>query len=258
MDLFHAFILGIVEGLTEFLPVSSTAHLIITSNVFGLTQTDFVKFFEVFIQAGAIAAAILLYLKYVLRNRDIIMKVFFSFIPTAAIGFILYKTIKTLFFESNDLIINAMFLLGVGFIIIEYLIDAKKIVLRHTLEKISPPHAIFIGVAQALAVIPGVSRSGIVMMSMMSMGYRRDEAALYSFLLAVPTICAASLYDLYKMRDVVLSSGQYFPLMAAGFITSFMVAYIVMKWFVGFLQKNSLYLFGAYRIILAIILLFVY
>ena len=111
---------------------------------------------------------------------------------------------------------------------------------------------------QALAVIPGVSRSGIVMFYLMSQGYKRDEAATYSFLLAVPTILAASTYDLLKMRSLIGSSVQYLPLLIVGFVTSFMVAYAVMKWFIGYLKQNSLVSFGIYRIALAIILLFVF
>lgn len=255
MDLFHAFILGIVEGISEFLPISSTAHLIISSQLFGIPQTEFQKFFEVFIQSGAIVAVVFLYFQYLLKNPKIIKKILYSFLPTAIIGLVLYKIIKSIFFESNTLIINAIFGVGLVFVILEYLIQQKKIKLSRSILSLTIPDAIKIGFAQAIAVVPGVSRSGIVMVAMMFMGFKREEAALYSFLIAVPTIFAASAYDLFKMRTIVFSSLQNFPLLLVGFIMSFVTAYIVVNWFIGYLKKSSLLTFGIYRIALAIILL---
>lgn len=257
MNLFHALILGVVEGLTEFLPVSSTAHLIVAANLLHLPQNDFMGFFEVFIQSGAILAVLFLYAGYLLKHRELIKTVIVSFLPTAVIGFLLYKVIKTVFFESNSLIIAAMFAVAVVFLVLEYFIGKKKIALKREAKEITPVQAVLIGLAQSLAVIPGVSRSGIVMAWMMGNGYRREEAALYSFILAVPTIVAASGYDLFKMRHLFASSASYLPLLAVGFATSFVVAYAVMKWFIGFLKKNTLVPFALYRILLAIILLFV-
>ncbi len=258
MNIIHAAILGVVEGLTEFLPISSTAHLIISAKLLRLPQTDFMKFFEVFIQSGAILAVVILYFQYILKHKALIKQIILSFIPTAVIGFFLYKMIKNVFFSSNMLIIDAIFVVGLLFIILEYLISKKKIILKHSLSSMTPIQAIVTGFVQALAVIPGVSRSGIVMFYLMSQGYRRDEAATYSFLLAVPTILAASAYDLLKMRSLIGSSVQYLPLLLVGLVTSFIVAYIVMKWFIGYLKQNSLFSFGIYRIALAIVLLFIF
>ena len=258
MNIVHSAILGVIEGLTEFLPISSTAHLIIAAKLLRLPQTDFMKFFEVFIQSGAILAVVLLYFQYILKHKTLIKQITLSFIPTAVIGFFLYKIIKNVFFSSSMLIIDAIFIVGLLFIILEYFISKKKIILKHSLSSLTPLQAILTGFVQALAVIPGVSRSGIVMFYLMSQGYKRDEAATYSFLLAVPTILAASTYDLLKMRSLIGSSVQYLPLLLVGFVTSFMVAYAVMKWFIGYLKQNSLVSFGIYRIALAIILLFVF
>jgi undecaprenyl-diphosphatase len=141
------------------------------------------------------------------------------------------------------------------FIFIEYLIKNKKIKLQKNIKNITTFDAILVGLVQSIAVIPGVSRSGIVMLIMMMKGYKRDQAAQYSFLLAAPTIFAASAYDFIKMRSIVASSTQYLPMLLVGFIVSFIVAYIVMKWFINYLQNNSLFYFGIYRIGLAIILL---
>ena len=257
MNIIHAAMLGAVEGLTEFLPVSSTAHLIIASNALGLSHSEFQKFFEVFIQSGAILAVIFLYGEYLIKNRNLIPKIALSFAPTAIIGFLLYKVIKNVFFDSGYLIIGALAVVGCIFLVVEYLISRKQITLNHHLIKLSNFQAIGTGLAQALAVIPGVSRSGIVMLYLMGQGYKREDAATYSFLLAVPTIVAASGYDLFKMRHLFGQSAGYAPLLAVGFITSFIVAYAVMKWFISFLKSNTLVSFGVYRIILAIILLLV-
>jgi undecaprenyl-diphosphatase len=256
MNIIQAVLLGIVEGLTEFLPISSTAHLIIVSRFMQLPQTDFQKLFEVFIQGGAILAVIFLYGGYIVKHKKLLKPIFLSFVPTAIIGFLLYKIIKTVFFDSSYLIIVAMAGVGSVFLIVEQLVQRKKINLSHTLSNVGPTQAVLIGLAQALATIPGVSRSGIIMVYMMVCGYKREDAALYSFLLAVPTILAASVYDLFKMRHLLFQSASYLPLLITGFIVSFAVAYLVMKWFISYLRRNSLVSFGIYRIILAIILLF--
>lgn len=254
MDTLNVVVLGIVEGLTEFLPVSSTAHLIITAKLLNVVQTDFVKLFEVFIQSGAILAVVVLYFSYIKKNPKILKTLIVSFIPTAIIGFFLYKIIKTVFFDSIPLIIFTLFFFGLIFLITEFCVKKKKIILSKSLISISLRTALIIGLAQSLAVVPGVSRAGIVMVTMMIFGYKRDESAQYSFLLAVPTILAASAYDLYKMRSVVLSSQNNGMTLIIGFIVSFVTAYIAVKWFIRFLKNNSLSVFGIYRIILAIIL----
>ncbi len=258
MTVFHSIILGVVEGLTEFLPISSTAHLIIVSKFLHLSQTEFQKFFEVFIQSGAILAVIFLYFQYVLKNKTVIKSVIFSFVPTAVIGLFLYKIIKNVFFNSNILILIAMFVIGAIFILIEILIKNKKLKLDKTINNLTISQAILIGLGQSLAVVPGVSRAGIVMVFMMVLGYKRDESAKYSFLLAVPTILAATGLDLFKTVKTISISSNEIILLTVGFITSLVTSYLVIKWFIGFLQRNSLIFFGIYRIVLAIILMTVF
>ena len=126
MSFIHAIFLGFVEGLTEFLPISSTAHLIFASRLLHIPQTDFQKFFEVFIQAGAILAVIIIYFKYVLANKRLITKVIVSFFPTAVVGFVLYKIIKNIFFEATYLMGWAFFIIGLGFLLVEYLVKIRK------------------------------------------------------------------------------------------------------------------------------------
>ena len=255
MDLLSIMILGVVEGVTEFLPISSTAHLIITSKLLNIPQTNFQKLFEVFIQSGAILAVVFLYFNELKGNFKILKTLFFSFLPTALIGFFLYKIIKDVFFESVILIIFSLFSVGILFIVIEVLVSKKKIILRKKIEKISIYQAFIIGLAQSVAVIPGVSRAGAVVLFMLILGYRRDEAAKYSFLLSIPTIFIASFYDLYKSKDILFTNINQIAILMIGFFISFISALISIKWLISFLKKNSLIVFGIYRILLAIILL---
>lgn len=252
MTLAQSFILGIIEGLTEFLPISSTAHLILTSQLLAVQQTEFVKFFEVFIQSGAILAVVILYLQYVLKHKYLISHIFISFIPTALIGFLLHDIIKEVFFESNLLIAQMLFGGGVAFILLEFLIQKGSIKLTKEIGEMSPAHALLIGCAQALAVVPGVSRAGAVIVAMILLKYKRTDAAVYSFLLAAPTVFAASAYDLLKTDISLLSHGANVVMLTIGFVTAFVTAYFVIRWFIAFLQQNTLVLFGIYRIILAV------
>lgn len=254
MNLVQVLILGLVEGITEFLPVSSTAHLIITSKFLNIPQTDFLKFFEVFIQSGAILAVIFLYFKYLLKNPRLIKNIVISFLPTAVVGFFSHRIIKDIFFESFNLIVGSLFFVGLLFIVFELLVRNKKIKLEKSINQLNIYQAVMIGLVQSLAVVPGVSRAGAVMLGMMVLGYKRDESAVYSFLLAVPTILAAGLFDLYKSKEILLSSQNNIWVLAFGFITSFIFAYLSIKWLINFLKNNTLMIFGIYRITIALLL----
>ncbi len=250
MTLLHAALLGVVEGLTEFLPISSTAHMILASRLLGLHQTEFLKFFEVFIQIGAIFAVVFLYFKKFF-DLKLIKQLIASFIPTAIIGFLLYKVIKTVFFDSTYLIAGSLILVGILFIIVEkYNKKLTKSVSKMTLQT-----AVIVGFAQALAVVPGVSRAGIVMIAMILLGFKREESAQYSFMLALPTLAAAAALDAIKMRGISLTMPQY-EMVGIGLVTSFFVAYLSMKWFITYLQTKKLTSFGVYRIALGIMSLF--
>ncbi|MBI5127473.1 undecaprenyl-diphosphate phosphatase [Candidatus Roizmanbacteria bacterium] len=257
MSLISALILGIVEGITEFLPISSTAHLIITSRLLNISQTEFQKFFEVFIQSGAILAVVLIYVKYLLKNSKLIKNIIISFIPTAIVGILLHKVIKTYFFDSLRLIEVAMFSVGVLFILFELLVKNGKINLKKSMNQMTIFHAIAIGMVQSLAVVPGVSRAGAVMLGMMGMGYKRDESAVYSFILAIPTILAASAFDLYKSKDLLMSNLDNVWILILGFLISFIFAFVSVKWLIGFLKNNTLIGFGIYRVLISLTLLFI-
>lgn len=255
MNILHALILGIVEGVTEFLPISSTAHLILASRFLNIPQTDFQKFFEVFIQSGAILAVFFLYLKFLWKNQEVQLKILASFLPTAIVGFLLFRIIKDVFFESTALIVSTLLIIGVVFLVLEFLAKRGRIKLSKEIKQVNFRDAIFIGFAQSLAVMPGVSRAGIVIVAMMLLGYKREDAAVYSFLLAIPTILAASALDFYREGAGALVYATQSQFLLVGFITSFVTAYFSVKWLIGYLKKNTLTPFGIYRIALAIIVM---
>lgn len=257
MNLLNALILGLVEGITEFLPISSTAHLIISSKLLNIPATEFQKFFEVFIQSGAILAVVFIYWKTILKNRTLMINVILSFIPTAVVGLLLHKVIKNVFFESFTLIATSLFIIGLFFIVFEFLLKKKIVKADKKIIQMTIIQALLIGVGQSFAVVPGVSRAGAVILTMMIMGFNRKESALYSFVLAVPTLLAASAFDFLKTDPQLIFTRSNPLFLLMGLITSFFSALIAIKWFIKFLQKNSLSYFGVYRIGLAIFTYFV-
>jgi undecaprenyl-diphosphatase len=257
MDLLNALILGIIEGITEFLPISSTAHLIITSKLLNIPQTEFQKFFEVFIQSGAILAVVFIYWKVIFKNRRLMTNMVLSFVPTAIVGLLFRKIIKTVFFQSFTLIATSLFIVGLLFIIFEFFLKKKIVKTNKKIIQMTVVQALLIGVGQSLAVVPGVSRAGAVILIMMALGFDREESALYSFVLAVPTILAASAFDFIKTDFHLISSGNNPALLVIGLVSAFLSALLAIKWFIKFLQKNSLSYFGIYRIILSFFTYFI-
>jgi len=255
MNIINSIILGLVEGVTEFLPISSTAHLIISSKFLNIPATEFQKFFEVFIQSGAILAVFFVYWKTIFKNRNLMINVILSFIPTAIVGFLLHKIIKGVFFESFTLIAASLFVVGLFFIIFEFLLKRKIIKTDKKIIQMTILQALLIGIGQSLAVVPGVSRAGAVILTMMLLGFDREESALYSFVLAVPTLFAASAFDFIKTDPQLVFSGSNPIFLFVGLIMAFFSALFAIKWFVKFLQKNSLSYFGVYRIGLALIVM---
>jgi undecaprenyl-diphosphatase len=251
MDILQTIILSLVEGITEFLPVSSTGHMILASYVMKISAQAFVKTFEIAIQLGAIAAIVMLYYKRFIRGIDIYIKLFIAFLPTAAVGFLAYKTIKTYLF--NPLGVSLALVVG-GVILI--LID-KWVVSRESryveLEDISYKNAFFIGLAQCVSMIPGVSRAAATIIGGVANGLNKKQATEFSFLLAVPTMCAATGYDLLK-TDATLSSRE-FLLLAIGFAGAFVSAWLAVKVFIRFVENHGFKAFGYYRIFIGIVFL---
>lgn len=250
MDFFQAFILGIIEGITEFLPISSTGHLIIANHILNIPETEFVKSFDIIIQLGAILAVVVLYLKKILANLSTFKKVAVAFIPTAIIGFVLYPFIKS-FLLGNIMIVAIALLVG-GILMIALELYWRR---RMRLENaITYKRAGLVGIFQTLAVIPGVSRSGATIIGGLILGIPREMIVEFSFLLAIPTMVAATGLDLMK-TGFTFTPHEYL-LLSVGFITSFVTALIAIKAFLNFIKNHTFIGFGIYRIIVGILILF--
>lgn len=249
MNILHAIILGIIEGLTEFLPISSTAHLIVANRLLGIPLTDFVKSFDIIIQLGAILAVVILYIRRLLFDRPTLYRIIVAFIPTALIGFFLYPILKNNLLENIRLIAYALVIGGVIMIIFEQTRKSEKI------EKhISYYRALLIGVFQSLAIIPGVSRSGATIIGGQSLGISRKAIVEFSFLLAIPTMLAATGLDVIK-NDFNFTSSEW-SLLAVGFVTAFITALLAVQFFLRYIEKHSFSAFGWYRIIIGLLILF--
>lgn len=255
MNILQSLILGIVEGLTEFLPISSTFHLIMASRLLGLVSSDFLKLFEVVIQSGAIIALLFLYTKTLLGDPKLIKNVLASFLPTAIVGYGLHRIIKTVFFEFDLLMLGVFIGMGILFLLLEKYFSPRPQLLSKQISALTLKQSLLIGLSQALSVVPGVSRAGSVIVAMMCLGYKRDEAAKYTFLLSLPTILGASALDLYQGRELLSGLSGSWLLVSVGFVTAFVVAYLVVKWFTQYLASHTLAIFGWYRLVVAAILL---
>ncbi|MFM2386875.1 MAG: Undecaprenyl-diphosphatase [Bacteroidota bacterium] len=256
MSTLQAIIIAIIEGLTEFLPISSTGHMALASALMGIGEDGFVKLFEVVIQLGAIAAVVVLYFKkfFDFKNINFYIKLAVAIIPTLVFGALLYKKIKDLignaYFVATILILGGVVLLFVDKWFKQSRISEEKDVTLATSAKI--------GLFQVLSMIlPGLSRSGATIIGGMSMGLTKQLAAEFSFFLAVPTMLAASakdLYECYKDTPQFLS-GEYLSTLLLGSAIAFVVAIAAMKFFVSFVTKNGFKVFGIYRIIVGLIVL---
>ena len=251
MNVFQSIVLAIIEGLTEFLPISSTGHMILASSIMNIPEHAFVKTFEISIQIGAIMAIVLIYFKRFLKGISIYLKLGVAFIPTGILGFLAYPYIKAYLF--NPIIVAVSLILG-GIILI--LIDKKLAVQQSntdTLENISYKNAFFIGLIQSISMIPGVSRAAATIVGGIFNGLDKKQAIEFSFLLAVPTMFAAAGYDLLKSS--IEFSGHEFFLLSLGMVIAFLTAWIAVKVFVRIVQDYGFKYFGYYRIIIGVIFL---
>ncbi len=272
MDIASSVILGVVEGITEFLPISSTGHLILASNLLRIEQTEFVKTFEIAIQSGAILSVVFLYHRTIFRDFELGKRIFVAFIPTAIIGFLLYKVIKQYLIGNTDVVLLSLFLGGIILIAIELFMQAKggDLNLRSDLrrefgsvskyeaptDKLSYERAFVIGLFQSISVVPGVSRAAATIIGGMLVGLPRKTAVEFSFLLAIPTMLAATALDI-RQTSFSFDSNQW-EAFALGFTTSFIIALIAIKWLVKYVQNHSFIAFGIYRIVLSIIYFLVF
>lgn len=245
----EAVILGIVEGVTEFLPISSTGHLILTSSLLQIPASDFLKTFEISIQLGAILAVVVLYWRSFL-NVEILKRIAVAFIPTGIIGLAFYKVAKTYLLGNEAVVLWALALGGLALIAFE-LFHAEEPDATDSVERITYGQAVLVGIFQAVAIVPGVSRSAATILGGLLIGIKRVTIVEFSFLLAVPTMGAATGLDLLKSASS-FSANQFLPL-AIGFVVSFLVALLAIKFLLAFVRNRSFIAFGIYRIVVAIL-----
>lgn len=251
MNFIYAIILAIIEGITEYLPISSTGHMIIGSSLMGISKDPFTKIFEVNIQFGAILSVVVLYWKRFFQSFEFYKKLLAAFIPAAIIGFILNDFIDQLL-ESVAVVAVMLVLGGIILVFIDKYFENKT-----TKEDVTYLDAVKIGLFQCIAMIPGVSRSAASIIGGMFQGLPRKDAAEFSFFLAVPTMFAASAYKLlkgFKAGSLTFSTDQLLYL-AIGNIVAFIVAMAAIKFFIGYLQKYGFKVFGYYRIVIGLLIL---
>lgn len=247
MSILDALILGIVEGITEFLPISSTGHLILAADLLALAETEFLKTFQIVIQLGAILAIVVLYWRRLLTDYELVKKILVALVPALVIGGLFYSGIKKLF-ESSLTVVLALFAGGAVLVAFE-LARRGKVDTGRALEELSYRTAFGIGLFQALSVIPGVSRAGATILGGLALGLNRKAIVEFSFLLAVPTMAAATTLDLWKHGAAF--SLDDLALLALGFGVSFVVALLAVKFLLRFVETNTFIVFGVYRMLLA-------
>lgn len=255
MNIIQSIILAIIEGLTEFLPISSTGHMIIASSLLGIAENEFVKNYTVIIQFGAILSVVVLYWKRFFKSFDFYIKLFVAFIPAAVIGLLTADYIDMLL--GNVIIVACTLLLGGIF-----LLFVDKIFEKNESNTDSEPNtksAFIIGVYQVIAMIPGVSRSAATIIGGLTQKLTRKAAAEFSFFLAVPTMFAATCYKLLKIYQSQAGfSGNDIQILVLGNIVAFVVALLAIKFFINFLTKHGFKVFGYYRIAVGLIILAMY
>lgn len=253
MDLPQTLILSFVEGVTEFLPISSTGHLILASQILNIPQTQFVKSFEIIIQFGAILAVVFLYFRTLL-NTKIWPKILIAFLPSVLVGLFFYKLIKDILIGNSLITAAALLLGGVAFIGIE-LWHKNKFQIG-SIEEISIKNALIIGIFQSVSVIPGVSRAGTTIIGALLLGANRKTAAQFSFILAIPTMLGATSLDIFQTK--LNFSQNELLLLAIGFVASFIFALISVKLLLKYLISHNFMAFGIYRIAIAAVFWLIY
>ncbi len=244
----QALILGVIEGFTEYLPISSTAHLILASDILKIAQTNFTKTFEIAIQSGAILAVVALYWRKFLE-WDSLKKIIVAFIPTGILGLVFYELVKTHLIGNTQVVLWSLAVGGALLILFETAFKEKDT--AEEVENITYKQALAIGSFQSVAMIPGISRSAATIIGGMLMGIGRKAIVEFSFLLAVPTMLAATGLDLVKNYGEF--SGSQFNILAIGFIASFVTAVISIKFLLNYVRNHNFTAFGVYRLALVFI-----
>lgn len=256
MDILEVFILSAVEGITEFLPISSTGHLILASDLLRIPNSEFLKTFQIAIQSGAVLAVINLYFRKLLSDLSLVKKALFGLIPTILAGIILYPFLRDFLLESVQTVSISLIVGGIFILFIERRLKSSgKNSLDQTtdLSKVTYKQAFLTGLTQSIAIIPGVSRAGASIFGAILFGMNRKTATEFSFILATPTILAATGFDLIQTAPAF--SQQEIINLALGIILSYVFALIAIKWLIKYVSTHTFNAFGWYRIILGIIFL---
>jgi len=255
MTIFDSILLGIIEGFTEFLPISSTGHLIVASHFLGINQNSVTKAYEVIIQFAAIIAVFFNYRdKFTINKIDLWTKVLLAFIPIGTIGFLFSSQIKELF--SINIVATMFIVGGVIFLIVEKFFLHVETQTIDNVEDVTLKQSMIIGFAQIFALIPGTSRAGSTIIGALLVGLTRKASAEFSFLLAFPVMTAVTAYDILKHYKEF--SDANFMALTVGFIISFLIAYLTIRLFLKFLDKFTFVAFGIYRIIFGISLIIIF
>jgi undecaprenyl-diphosphatase len=252
MTWFEAFILAIVEGLTEFLPVSSTGHMIITQGLMGMESTEFSKVFLISIQFGTILSVVVLYWKRFFQSMSFYYKLFVAFLPAAVFGLLLNDYIDSLL-ESVYVVAVMLILGGVVLVFVDRWFKGNEDIPD---REITYPEALKVGLFQVLAMVPGVSRSAATIIGGMTQKFSKKQAAEFSFFLAVPTMFAATAYKLLKGYEAINS--ENISILIFGNVVGFIVALVAIKSFIAYLTKHGFAIFGYYRIFVGVVILLLY
>jgi undecaprenyl-diphosphatase len=263
LELYKSVILGAVQGFTEFLPISSTAHLILSSKLIHLESSEFIKSFIIIIQFASILAVVVLYRKKIFKDWEYLKKLFVACIPTGVLGLLAYNLVKNYLHESLSIIAFALLIGGIIMIVLERKYKTKKdqnepkneLTRVDDIKDLSYKQCLIIGVFQALAMIPGVSRSAATIIGGLSLGISRSFIVEFSFLLAIPTMFAASSLDLLQTGFHFTNNELIFLII--GCLISFIVAWFSIKFLLNFVRKHNFNAFAWYRIALAIIIMMV-
>ncbi|MCC7436723.1 undecaprenyl-diphosphate phosphatase [Candidatus Nomurabacteria bacterium] len=245
LSIFSSIFLGIIEGLTEFAPVSSTAHILISGKMIGVTSSEFFTVFSVAIQSGAILGAVVYFWKTVWQNLSLIPKIIVGFLPTAVVGLLLHSIISKVF--SNHLLIAYALIIG-GIIFLFLKTNDSEV----EVKDISYKEAFIVGCTQILAFIPGVSRSGATLIGGTALKIPRFQIVPFSFLLGIPTILGASFVELVSIPQIDKTGWM---IITTGIVVSFLTALLTMKWFIEILTKKPLSYWGWYRIFIGILII---
>jgi len=262
--LIKAAVMGVVEGLTEFLPVSSTGHLILTSTLLGLHNDEIMKTFEVVIQSGAILAILIVYWQLIVKtfgtlgsdanSRKLVTNIIVGFLPAAVIGFLAIGFIKRHLF--NGPVVAGAFIVGGLIILWVESRGADRRARIHHIDEMTTMDALKVGFVQCFGMIPGTSRSGSTIIGGMLLGLSRQVATEFSFFLAIPTLIGASVLSAWKVRhELAANAHEYLPLFAVGFVVSFLAAWVCVRWLLRYVATHTFVPFAWYRIAFGLVVI---